>query len=274
MTSATTVVLPELSSFQLWNKEPSSTSYIINTNDFQLFAERVSPSNLNGLIINPPNQPSIVLNGANAVSGNTTAPVDIQVLFWTNDLLSCPSVQQQDNTPPLISIDINQKDTIQESSYTSSVSASISYPDTGQQKYSACATNSCNLTTIFQGGSSYYQCACHNLSDLSTTSETKSVIARSNLYKLLEISALANFNYLASWAFWLLWAITLWIAITILCIKFKIIKPLTFKAYSNKGQRELPKKLGDFKVKGNCLWTLWYGIRVKLCSSFFTNLCY
>lgn len=273
-TSATTI-LTLIGSLQLWNKDVNS-NHTIDCTDYQLFATRVYQSDLNGLVISPPNQPSIVLKGGSSLSTDTT-PVDIQVLFWKNNLLSCPSVQKEDSTPPPISLAVNMQNTVQFAEISKSLSADISYPVTNGQKYTNCSSG-CTFA-IIQGANDQmnYQCKCGTIESLSVSRQAANIFERSNIFKLAQAAALATFNYLGSWAFWMLWGISVWIILTIISIKWKIISPLIYRAYRKKKLTEkdvkkpqqdqesmVPENLRSFKLEAGIFKTILYGLKVLL----------
>ena len=260
-TTTATTALTLLTSLQLWNKAVGSGNFTIDCVNFQLFAMRVYPSDLDGLEISPPNQPSIILKGGSAASGGSS-PVDIQILFWKKNLLTCPSIQQQDSSPPPVTMAVSIPDTVNQAPAASSISADILYPATSGQQYTSC-TSGCTMSTI-QGsnGQTYYQCKCASISSLSSSEQTSNIFKRSNLFKLARATALASFNYLQSWAFWMLWGISVWIILTIFCIKMKIIKPLTYRATAaSKGR--VPRNLQSFKLQAGLIKTILYGLKVK-----------
>ena len=263
LTTSATNALTLLTSLQLWNKAVNSGNYTIDCTDFQLFAMRVYPSDLDGLTISPPNQPSIILKGSSASSSGTT-PVDIQILFWKKNLMTCPSVQKEDNSPPPVALSVSVPDTVNQASFAASISADILYPATSGQQYTSC-TPGCNLTTIQSNGQNYFQCKCGSISSLSSSEQTLNIFKRSNLFKLARAAALASFNYLQSWAFWMLWGISVWIILTIVCIKMKIIKPLTYREQraGTGAKTNLPQNLQSVRLQAGWFKTILYGLKVN-----------
>ena len=258
--NASIEALTKLATLQLWQKPPNSGNYTIDTDDFQLFSMRVTSDKLNGLTIAPPNAPIIVLQQGSPSSGTT--PVDIQLVFWKNNLLACPQTQQEENTPPVVSITINEQDKTTSSSFGSQLSAQISYPVSSGQGYSNCSAGCTSAIVEGSGGTKYFQCNCKDLSSLSSQSQTLGIFAKSDLYKLLLADALVNFDYLGSWAFWMLWGLHAWLILTLFLIKAMIIRPLKFNAYvyqTGKQEESISmsiQKTGWFK-------SIFYGIKVN-----------
>ena len=297
--------LNQLGVLQLWGKAADSKPYTLNTTDFILFSARVPPSNLAGFTIQEPNLPKIVLSGSSSGSSGSD-PVDIQAVFWVYNLLACPQTQKADNTPPVVSVAVNTKDSTESSSYSSNVAATISYPVTAGQTYSNCSNSAC--TPKLNGG--YYECSCPKLDSLSST-KTLNIFQKSNLSKLAEAAALLTYQYLSSWVFWILWGMIVWLLISLTCIKARIVKPLRYSTSlppgsslknlnnnttakslnttvavhtttehvlsNNRVRRSLPTNLRNFKVEMNLFRTFFYGLKVKsihyhlLCSLFVYN---
>ena len=61
---------------------------------------------------------------------------------------------------------------------------------------------------------------------ISPAKAVQGIFAQSDLYKLLLADALATFDYLGSWAFWMLWGLFYWLILTLFCIKALIVRPL------------------------------------------------
>ena len=269
--------LNQLGVLQLWGKAADSKSYTLNTTDFILFSARVPPNNLAGFTIQEPNLPKIVLSGSSSGSLGSE-PVDIQAVFWVNNLLACPQTQKADNTPPVVSVAVNTKDSTESSSYSSNVAATISYPVTAGQTYSNCSNSAC--APKLNGG--YYECSCPKLDSLSST-KTLNIFQKSNLSKLAEAAALLTYQYLSSWVFWILWGLIFWLLITLTCIKGRIVKPLRYtsalplqlknKTHHNKNnpsgsqivraRRTLPENIRNFKLDMNPFKTFIHALKVN-----------
>ena len=251
--------LTKLATLQLWQKLPNSGNYTIDTDDFQLYSLRVTPDKLNGITIAPPNAPIIVLQQASQSSGTT--PVDIQLVFWKKNLMSCPQTQKEENTPPVVSMTLNEQDKTTPSSLSSQLSAQISYPlSSSGQRYSNCSAGCTSAIVEGSGGTKYFQCTCKDLSSLSSKSQAQGIFAKSDLYKLLLADALVNFDYLGSWAFWMLWGLHAWLILTLFLIKAMIVRPLKFSAYASQTAiKSLRQSLQDIE------WfkSIFYGIKVS-----------
>ena len=272
--------LTKLAALQLWQKAPNSGSYTLDTTDFQLYSERVTADQLNGYTIAPPNAPIIVLQQASSSSSSlsSTEPVDIQVVFWKNNLMACPQTKKEDNSPPLVSLSLNNQDTIVTASYASQLSAEISYPiSSGGQTFTNCSSGCDSSVVTSSDGNKYFKCTCQSLSSLSTQSQALGLFARSELYKIFLAGALATFDYLGSWAFWMLWSMMAWLLLTLFAIKARIVTPFTYQAPCSQysmGSAERPRK--NINIR-NMRWikAIYYGIKVRrflILSSFLIKL--
>ena len=234
--------LSELGVLQLWQKQPGPDTYLLESTNLEIFSRRVSANELNGLQITPPNGPIIVMKSTSSVlpssSGDAT---DIQIIFWKSNLLICPQIQKEDNAPPLV-MSINNKDTLTPSPQADQLSAKISYPITSaSQSYSSCSQG-CTPTTQTINGAKYFECECAKISSLSISRQSQGFFERSNIFKLAQAAALLAYDYLGSWAFWMLWGLTVWFILTFVFIKFRIAKPLRFsyKIKENKLPAQTP----------------------------------
>ena len=158
---------------------------------------------------------------------------------------------------------ITEQDKTTPSSIGSQLSAQISYPiSSSGQGYSNCSAGCTSAIVEASGGTKYFQCNCKDLSSLSSQSQTLGIFAKSDLYKLLLADALVNFDYLGSWAFWMLWGLHAWLILTLFLIKAMIIRPLKFNAYvyqTGKQEESISmsiQKTGWFK-------SIFYGIKVN-----------
>ena len=149
---------------------------------------------------------------------------------------------------------INTKDSTTTSSAVSKLTAQISYPSAGGKSYSNCSTGCTGSMTTGSDVAQYYECKCSDLSALSSKTQTKSVFAKSDLYKIALASALVNFNYLGSWAFWMLWVAASWLFLTLFLIKATIIRPMKY-AVGNGGRHCLRKnrlvQIDLLRIEGN-----------------------
>lgn len=265
--SDSTTTLNQLGSLQLWQKPVDSGSYTLDADNFILYSNRVSASKLSSTVIEIQDQPKIVLGGSSSSSNN--APVDLQVVFWKTNLYSCPQTQQTNSTTPPLSIAINEKDTTEQSSAATSVSAQISYPITSSNSGGAsnmqCATG-CNGTIVTSSsGSKFFQCDCKSVGSMSPQNQLLSVFTSSNAYKLLLASALATYDYLSSWVFWLLLALASWYIITIFCIRAKIVSALRFLPNKEGAQakQRLPQGLSRMRLTLSFWKAVGYGLMVS-----------
>ena len=245
-------LLTKLSVLQLWQKAPDSGTYTLDSTNVLILSERVSISNLNGHTIEPPGYPKVVFQQQTAAS--SSGATDIQLIIWKTNLLACPNIQKENNSPPPVSVSLSEPDTTTPSSAQSQLSAQISFPITSGQTYANCATG---CTATVAGG--YLNCDCQSLSSLSSTTQMKGFFEQSNIYKLALASALATFDYLHSWPFWILWGLFAWIVLTIICLKARIVKPLRYNVRFDKssGRAIMPKfselKMGFFRAFCNGL---------------------
>ena len=269
--------LNQLGVLQLWGKAADATPYTLKTTDFVIYSARVLPDALAGFTIQEPNLPKVVLNGV--ASG--TDPVDIQTIFWVNNLLACPQEQKKDNIPPVVSVAINKKDSLDPASFSSSTAVTISYPVTAGQTYSNCSNSACTPKIV--GG--YYECECAKLDDLSS-SQTLNIFQKSNFAKLAAAAALLTYEYLSSWVFWILWGLMFWLLVTLICIKARIVKPLRysstlpfllghikdantnklnnlFQSRQEKPRRPLPENLRNFKLDMSLFKTFIHALKVN-----------
>ena len=248
-------LLTKLSVLQLWQKAPDSGTYTLDSTNVLVLSERVSLSNLNGHTIEPPGYPKIVFQQKTPATSSSGA-ADIQLIIWKTNLLACPNIQKENNSPPPVSVSLNEPDTLNPSSAQNQLSAQISFPISAGQTYSNCSTG-CKASV--SGG--YLNCDCQSLSSLSATTQMKGFFEQSNIYKLAMASALATFDYLHAWPFWILWGLLVWIVLTFVCLKFRIIRPLRYNVRFDKssGTVRMPDtkrlNLGFFRA-------LFYGLKV------------
>ena len=194
------------------------------------------------------NIPWIVFQQKSAATSSSGA-ADIQLIIWKTNLLACPNIQKENNAPPPISMSLNEPDTLTPASVQSQLSAQISFPITSGQAYSNCSTG---CIASVSGG--YLNCDCQSLSTLSSSNQIKGFFEQSNIHKLAMASALATFNYLGAWPFWILWGLFAWIVLTIVCLKFRIVQPLRYSVKFDKssGIGRIPTskdlKMGFFRA--------------------------
>ena len=260
-------ILTWLGSLQLWGKAADSGKYTLQTTDFELYSERVSPGRLPGFVIAPPNQPRIVLKGA---SSSSTTPVDIQVVFWINNLMQCPQQATEANAPPPLAISLNEPDSTSSWSEAGTVSAQVSYPVTSSQQkpFTNCSSSSCTPETVTIDGQTFFECKCPSIAEMSSSNAFQDLFKKSNLFKIARFAALAGYDYLHSWAFWILWGLTAWFLLTAACIKFRVLKPTKFrrdfgdKRKQNDKHRRRRTKMGENSSKMNFFKALYYGLKV------------
>ena len=264
-------ILEKLGVLNLWQKPADSGNYSLHTTDFELYSERVSPQKLSSHTIAQPNQARIVLQSGSSTSTSSTTPVDIQILFWKNNLMACPLTQKENNQPPLVSMAINEKDTTTQSAYSSAVSAQIAYPAQPNQKYTNCSSSSCTMSAIIDSsGATFYQCNCPNLNSMSATAQKQQQLF-SNFAKLANAAALLSFDFLSSWVFWIIWAQVVWFFLTAFAIRARIIRPFTFStrrkttkgSFKEENQHTLPTNLRNFKLNMGICKSLFYGLKVN-----------
>ena len=248
-------LLTKLSVLQLWQNVPDSGIYTLDSPNVLVLSERVSLSNLNGHTIEPPGYPRIVFQQKTAAASSSDV-VDIQLIIWKTNLLACPNIQKENNSPPPVFVSLNEPDTLIPASMQNQLSAQISFPITSGQIYSNCSTG---CKALVSGG--YLNCDCQSLSILSAATQMKGFFEQSNLYKLVMASALAAFDYLHAWPFWILWGLFAWILLTFVCLKARIVKPLRYSIkFDSSGAPRMSTwsylKMGFFRA-------LWYGLKVK-----------
>ena len=262
--SDSTKILDELGSLQLWKKPVDSGSYSLETDDFEVYSNRVSASALPSTVISIQNQPKIVLGGGDSSSSSNTAPVDLRVVFWKTNLFSCPQTQKQNATVTPVSIAISDVDSTTPSPAASSISAQISYPITSDSSPNlSCASGCTGKVVPDSSGQSFFQCSCDSVSTLSSNNQLLSVFTSSNAYKLFMAGALAGYQYLSSWTFWLLLGLASWYILTMVCIRAKIISPLMFLGDRRKVNTfQLPTSISRIRLKLPFCKSIYYGLKV------------
>ena len=258
-------LLTELAVLQLWQKLPDSGIYTLDSTNLEVLSDRVSASKLNGLVIAPPDAAKIVFQ-QKSTSASSSSAVDIEMTIWKTNIMICPSVQKEENTPPPVTISINNQDSLTSSPVTDELSASISYPITSSsssQTYSDCSSGCSASITTDPDGTKYFQCNCQQLSALSSSNQLKGFFAASNLYKLAMAGALSTFDYLHAWPFWMLWALFVWVFLTIFAIKARIVKPFRYGAKINiRAENARMPRLERDRMK--FFKSFWYGIKVRV----------
>ena len=252
--NSTTELLGKLSVLQLWQKAPDSGTYTLDSTNVLVLSERVSISKLNGHTISPPNSPKVVFQQKS--DPPSSGAVDIKLIIWKTNLIVCPNIQKDNNSPPPVSVSLNEPDSLTASTVESKFSAQISYPLINGQAYSNCSSG-CKASVSGE----YLVCDCQSLSNLTSTSQMKGFFKQSNLYKLAMAAALAHFDYLGAWPFWILWGLLVWIILTLICLKWRIVQPLRYHIKYNfaAGTAKFPHK--NHLKMGLCR-SLLYGFKV------------
>lgn len=262
--SEATKVLDNLGVLMLWQKPADSKDHFLNTDDFDLYASRVNAADLATKVISMKNQPQVSLGGSGATTA--TGEQDLHIIFWKTNLFVCPQIQKQNKTATPVSIAVTVKDSTTPSPAASSISAQISYPitDDSQAANLNCATGCQSSIQTGASGQKFLKCECQSIADLSSNNQLAGVFENSNLYKLISIAALATYDYLASWVFWLLMALASWYILTVVAIRFRIIRPLQFKnRYSAEhNKRRLPISLSRMKLSTGFCRSIFYGLKV------------
>ena len=219
-------ILSELGVLQLYGKEADSGDQILEADNFYIFSSRVSASELTEKQTSLPNLPKIILTGD--TSSAAREAVDIQAVYWKNNLMQCPKVQKENNTAPLVSFSLVNPDSLTNSAIAKLVSATILYPATSGSTIT-CASGCSQKEAIYSGGQYYQQCYCESIDKLGLESQFLQVFTNSNLYKLVKFDALKNYDYLHSWPFWLLVSDFAWLALSMIVIRIDPFPKLEFK---------------------------------------------
>lgn len=223
--------IEQLGLFQLWGKNPSSTQYTLNSSVLQLGSKRITGGVTDGTFVfkgTPP--PQVILEHSNAQSIGSTQ-VDLHVAYATKDLYDCPYNQSKKGIPPPVSVWINNAGTSTKSNFADDFSASLIYPLNGitGSNITACQTGCTVSTYADPTGIKMLECDCPSISSLKNVPTPGDIFSESNLSKLLQFSALQNYDYLHSAAFWLLWVLLVWYLTSVLIIKFNVISPLKYQ---------------------------------------------
>ena len=234
-------IINNLGVLQVYGKEAGDDQYVLNSTNLYLGSKRVtSTSNLT--IVFGENPPTIAQFSNPGLPAGVS--VDLQLQYWKTDLSKCPKYQDS-SLPPSITISVNEVDTLKNSSYSTGFSVKLWYPGRSPQNYDACLTG-CTPVSDTWNGTTYFICDCASLSVLGAANAFLNVFANSNLAKLMDASALLNYDYISSWAFWLLMFETLWFLVSHLVIHFDIITTLKYKV-----PKEGEISLKRFRIQGN-----------------------
>ena len=263
----------KLGVLQLWQKEADQGDYIIETSTFELYSSRVSLENLAGASI--PRQaasdkPQIVLGSSSNESSSTNAtsgdkPIDIHVVYWKTDLFNCPKLRKQDS-PPQISISLNEKDSIAASTEVPDMELEVKHPVIAGKTYNTCSEGCTSSTTTDSAGIPRFQCSCESIASMRPSAQLVSLIKDSNVYKIAKFAALKSYKLLSSWAFWFLLILLMAYAISLSCITFKAVNPLKFKNdFIGYGlTRKWPSDLKDLRISLSFWRILWLAFKVTL----------
>ena len=219
-------MLSELGVLQLYGLEADSGDQILESDNFYILSSRVSADKLTQKQTSLPNLPKIILSGD--TSSASQQAVDIQAVYWKNNLMQCPKVQKENNTAPLVSFSLVNPDSLTNSAITKLVSATILYP-TSSGTTITCSSGCSQKEAVYSGGQYYQQCYCESIENLGLESQFLQVFTNSNLYKLVKFDALKNYDYLHSWPFWLLVSDFAWLVLSMIVIRIDPFPKLEFK---------------------------------------------
>ena len=222
--NASVALFNNLSILQLNGKTINNTQSILNSTHIDLGSIRMQGSVGANLSFGTP--PTIA-QFAPQIELDPRIILDVHVAHWKTDLANCPN-DRNSSKPPLLLVTINDMNSALSSQYSGNFSARLFYPVEAGQKYAGCE-NSCNPSSIILGVLSYFECFCSSVSSLNSSLVLFKLFAESNFWKLLKWSALANYDYLHSWAFWMLFALFCWYLLSLLAINLRIISPLSYK---------------------------------------------
>ena len=258
-------VLSELGVLQLYGLEVDSGDQILEADNFYILSSRVSAANLTKKQTSLPNLPKIILTGDTSSAAGQA--VDIQAVYWKNNLMQCPKVQKENNTAPLVSFSLVNPDSLTNSAVAKLVSATILYPATSGSTIT-CASGCSQKEGIYSGGQYYQQCFCESIEDLGLESQFLAVFTNSNLFKLAKADALKNYDYLHSYPFWLLVSYVIWLVLSLIFIKIDPFPKLEFKNPFNPvtKRRLIPPSLKAITLKASFWRLLWQSVLVNFFS--------
>ena len=263
-------MLSELGVLQLYGFDVDSGDQILESENFYILSSRVSAEKLTQKQTSLPNLPKIILTGD--TSSASQQAVDIQAVYWKNNLLECPKVQKENNTAPLVSFSLVNPDSLTNSAVAKLVSATILYPSSNSDSTITCTSGCSEKEAIESDGQYYQQCYCESIEKLGLNSQFLQVFTNSNLYKLIKFDALKNYDYLHSWPFWLLVSGFAWLVLSMIILRLDPIPKLKFKNPINPitRRRLLPSNLSDMEISAS-FWKI-FGQSLLVIISFLETL--